>query len=186
MASDEKPLTILLRRLDSGDTGLLDEIFQQVYQELRRMAQQQLRGERKGHTLNATALVHEAYLKLVDSKEVNWQNRAHFFALAARSMRQILIDYARQRKAQKRGGEKLLVTLQEENIRYETRADELLLLDESLNELETTDPRIGKIVELKFFAGLMFEEIAEVLDISPRTVRRDWRFARAWLGRALK
>jgi RNA polymerase sigma factor (TIGR02999 family) len=181
-----KTVTLLLHKLDEGDASVINELFEQVYNELRRLAHEQLKGERKGHTLNATALVHEAYLKLVDSRQVNWQNKAHFFAVAARSMRQILIDYARQRKAQKRGGNKPLVTFNEENILREARAGEMLLLDETLSELEKTDPRMGSVVEMKFFAGLTFEEIAEVLGVSPRTIRRDWRFARAWLTRKLK
>ncbi|RMI19784.1 MAG: sigma-70 family RNA polymerase sigma factor, partial [Calditrichaeota bacterium] len=156
-----------------------------VYDGLHQMAQRHLRRERRGHTLNATALVHEAYMKLVDQKRVNWQNRAHFFAIAAQSMRRILINYAHKRKAQKRGGGQVIVTFVEESMPRETRAEELIALDEALTRLSKMNERQGKVVEYWFFGGLTHEEIAEVLGVSLPTVRRDWRLARAWLTREL-
>lgn len=183
---NQKTITKLLINLSGGDQSVLENLFSLIYDELRRLAQSQLRSERKFHTLNATALVHEAYIKLVDKSEVNWQNRAHFFALAAKSMRQILIDYARKRKAEKRGADLPLVTFDEQSVKCEARADELLAMDEALQELENAEQRASKVVELKFFGGLTYEEIAEVLGISVPTVRRDWRFAQAWLSEALR
>jgi RNA polymerase sigma factor (TIGR02999 family) len=141
--------------------------------------------ERKDHTLNATALVHEVYFKLVDQTRVNWQNRAHFFAIASQAMRRILINYAYQHKAQKRGGENVIVTFVEENVMRETRPEELIALDEALKQLQKISDRQSKIIEYWFFVGLTHEEIAEVLGISVPTVRRDWRLARAWLSREL-
>jgi len=178
-------ITQMLGRLQAGEERLLDELLPRVYQPLKAMALNQLRGERSDHTLNATALVHEAYLKLVDQKSVTWQNRAHFFAVAAQAMRRILIDYARGRMADKRGGGAALVTFNEEAMARSAKADELVALDLALVKLTSLDPRQAKVVEFKFFGGLTHEEIAEVLGVSIQTVHRDWRFARAWLGREL-
>jgi RNA polymerase sigma factor (TIGR02999 family) len=178
-------ITQMLGRLQGGDPLLLEALFPLLYDPLKVMALKQLRGERSDHTLNATALVHEAYLKLVDQRSVSWQNRAHFFAVAAQAMRRILIDYARGRMAEKRGGGQPLVTFNEEAMARTARADELVALDEAMVRLAGLDPRQAKVVEYKFFGGLKHEEIAEVLGVSIQTVHRDWRFARAWLGREL-
>lgn len=156
-----------------------------VYNELHQVAHMHLRNERRDHTLNATALVHEAYFKLVDQTRINWQNRAHFFAIASQAMRRILINYAYQHKAQKRGGEKLLVTFVDDKIEHETKSEELIALDEALNQLQKINERQSKIIEYWFFVGLTHEEISEVLNVSVPTVRRDWRLARAWLSREL-
>jgi RNA polymerase sigma factor (TIGR02999 family) len=178
-------ITQMLGRLQGGDPHLLEDLFPLVYDPLRIMALKQLHGERADHTLNATALVHEAYLKLVDQRRVSWQNRAHFFAVAAQAMRRILIDYARGRMAEKRGGGQAVVTFNEEAMARMARADDLVALDDALVRLAGLDERQARVVEYKFFGGLKHEEIAEVLSVSIHTVHRDWRFARAWLGREL-
>jgi RNA polymerase sigma factor (TIGR02999 family) len=157
-----------------------------VYHELRRIAHAQLRGERPGHTLNTTALVHEAYLKLVGVDRVEWRDRAHFYATAAGAMRRILIDYARARKRVKRGGEDTVqVPLVEALDVAVERSEDLLALDEALTRLETQNQRQGRVVECRCFAGLSVEETAAALGISPATVKRDWDFSRAWLNREL-
>jgi RNA polymerase sigma factor (TIGR02999 family) len=178
-------ITQMLGRLEGGDPALIEELFGLLYDPLKIMALKQLQSERRDHTLNATALVHEAYLKLVDQRSVTWQNRAHFFAVAAQAMRRILIDYARGRLAAKRGGGQALVTFNEEAIARSVRADELVALDLALVKLAELDARQAKVVEFKFFGGLTHEEIAQVLGVSVQTVQRDWRFARAWLGSEL-
>ncbi len=158
-----------------------------VYDELHNLAQRQLRGERAGHTINATALVHEAYLKLVDQDQVSWQNRAHFMAVAALSMRRILINYARRQRAQKRGGGEAVATFDEALMGGQTaRAEQLIALDEALDRLAQMNERQSKVVSYRFFGGLTQEEIAEALGVSVPTVRRDWRIARAWLTRELE
>jgi RNA polymerase sigma factor (TIGR02999 family) len=179
-------ITRLLQDLSGGNRTVVDELMPLVYEELRSLARYQLRDERHNHTLNATALAHEAYLKLVDQEQVTWQNRAHFFAIAARAMRRMLINYANQRRAEKRGGGQPLVTFDEQAMMRETRTEELIALDEALAELAQLNERQSQVVELWFFGGLSQAEIAEVLGISEPTVRRDWRFARAWLSRELK
>jgi RNA polymerase sigma-70 factor (ECF subfamily) len=179
-------VTQLLQELADGDQAVVDSLFPIVYDQLRRLAQGQLRGERKDHTLNATALVHEAYLKLIDQTRVQWQNRAHFFAIAAQAMRRILINYANQRLAQKRGGGEIIATFDEGTMARESRAEELIALDQALERLRELDERQSKVVEYRFFGGLTQDEIAAVLDVSAPTVRRDWRMARAWLSRELK
>ena len=178
-------ITQMLGRLKNADEDLFESLLPLVYEPLKHLAHKQLRSERSDHTINATALVHEAYLKLVDQRSVTWQNRAHFFAVAARAMRRILIDYARGRGAQKRGGGQIVVTFNEEQVAREAKSDELLALDEALLRLDTINNRQSRVVELKFFGGLAHKEIAEVLDVSIQTVQRDWRFARAWLTREL-
>ena len=178
-------VTQLLRELTHGDNDVVDQLFPLVYGELCAIAHGRLRNEPAGHTLNTTALVHEAYLKLVDQDRVDWQNRAHFFAVAARAMRRILIDYAVARKAQKRGGERRKVPLDEVVIMADQRSDELLALDEALRRLESIHERHSRVIECRFFAGMSVEETAEALDISPATVKRDWTLARAWLHREL-
>jgi RNA polymerase sigma factor (TIGR02999 family) len=182
---ERQDITQILGRLEHGDEAGINELLPLVYDPLKRLAYKQLQAERADHTLNATALVHEAYLKLVDQRSVTWQNRAHFFAVAARAMRRILIDYARGRQAEKRGGGQPLVTFNDEAVAREARSEELLAIDESLNRLAEIDERQAAIVEYKFFGGLTHEEIAEVLGVSIQTVHRDWRFARAWLARRL-
>lgn len=178
-------ITALLDALEGGNRTVVDELFPYVYAELQRIAQRQLRGERDGHTLNATALVHEAYLKLVRQQEVDWKNRAHFYGVAALAMRRILVNYAHRRRAEKRGGGAPVATFVEGEIGRTTRADELIALDEALERLAERSARQAKVVELWFFAGLTQEEVAEALGVSVPTVRRDWQFARAWLSREL-
>lgn len=178
-------VTLLLGRVAGGDREAVDHLLPLVYQELRRLAQHQLGRERSGHTLNATALVHEAYLKLIDQRDVAWQNRAHFMAIAAQAMRRILIDYARRRLADKRGGDVAVITYDEALHARAARAEELVALDRALGQLHQRNERQALIVEYQFFGGLTHEEIAEVLKVSVVTVRRDWRTAKAWLTVAL-
>jgi len=180
MSTAEKhDLTLLLAQWAKGDQHALDELTPLVYKELRQLAVSQLRKERKSHTLQPTALVHEAYLRLVDQKKPNWQNRSHFFGVAARLMRQILVDHARRRHAGKRAA--LRVSLSDaEGVGLE-RDPDLLALDQALSDLEKLDARKCKAVELRYFCGLSHDEIAQVLDVSPITVRRDLRMAEAWL-----
>lgn len=178
-------LTLLLRSAADGDHQALDAFFARVYEELRRLASQVRRG-RAGETLSTTALVHEAYLKLVPSAEIKWESRAHFFAVAARAMRQVLVSAARRRLAEKRGGGDWLVTLGDSVPSEPVRPERLLALDEALARLAAMDERQARIVEQRFFAGLTVEETAEVLGLSERTVKRDWRAARAWLAAELQ
>jgi RNA polymerase sigma factor (TIGR02999 family) len=154
-----------------------------VYDELRHLARDYLRRERAGHTLQPTGLVHEAYLRLVDQTSATWQNRAHFFSVAARVMRRVLVDYAREHRAQKRGGHLEKVEFDEALAPSIDKSLDLVALDEALQELTALDPRQSQIVELRFFGGMTVEEIAELLDVSPRTVKREWRLAKAWLRR---
>ena len=186
MSLQQAQFTQLLGEMSGGNRTIVDELMPVVYDELHNMARLKILRERKGHTLNATALVNEAYIKLVDQTRVNWKNRAHFLAIAAQAMRRILINYAQGRKAQKRGGGELVVTFVEEAVPREARSEELVALDEALSRLSKLNDRQGKVVEYWFFGGLTHEEIAEVLEISLPTVRRDWRLARAWLTRELK
>lgn len=178
-------ITRLLRDVADGDSGAFDRLMPLVYDELQTIAHHQLRGERSAHTLDTSALTHEVYLKLVDQSEVDWENRAHFFDLAARAMRQILIDYARRRNAQKRGGDWTRTTLSTRHLRIEVQMEELLALDTGLRRLREMDERASRVVELRFFGGMTEEEVAEVLDVSTRTVQRDWKTARAWLYKDL-
>lgn len=178
-------ITQLLAELSRGDDAVVDALMPRVYDEMLVLARRQLRGERAGHTLNATALVHECYLKLVRQEEVDWKNRAHFFGIASLAMRRILINYANKRLAEKRGGGAAVVTFEEGFMGGEARAEELVALDEALTRLEAMNERQSKVVTMRFFGGLTQKEIAEVLDVSVPTVRRDWRIARAWLGREL-
>jgi len=174
-------VTRLLLDWSKGDRSALEKLMPVVYDELRRMAKQYMRRERPGHTLESTALVNEAYLKLVDCSRVGWQNRAHFFAVAAQLMRRILIDHARSRNYAKRGGGIRKVSLDEAAILSEERAEDLIAIDDALIELQAVDERKSKIVELRFFGGLNLDETAEVLGISSPTVQREWRKAKAWL-----
>ena len=179
-------ITGLLRELSQGRAGALDCLIPIVYDKLRRIAHQQLRGERSEHTLSTTALVNEAYLKLVNISQVEWRDRAHFFAVAARLMRRVLIDYARARKRVKRGGHAVHVTLAEaQDVPLGVAADDLLAVDEALARLEAQSERQCRVVECRCFAGLSLDETAEALGISVATVKRDWTFARAWINRAL-
>ena len=179
------PVTQLLVAWGQGEQQALEELTPIVYKELRRLAQWHMNGERPGHTLQATALVNEAYLRLVDINRIQWQDRAHFFAMAARQMRRILIDAARKHGNQKRGGDAQKVSLAE-GLVVPDRPEELVALDEVLIALTQIDERRGRVVEMKFFGGLSVEEIAEVLRVSPDTVKRDWKLAKAWLGRELR
>ena len=178
-------ITQLLKTWSSGDREALDELVPLVYDELRQLARRHLANERIDHTLNTTALVHEAYFKLIDIERVAWQDRAHFFAMASRSMRRILIDYARARTRQKRGGPREKVSLDEVALFSEEQAEDLIALDQALEELANLDERQSRIVEMRFFSGLTIDETAHVLDISPASVKRDWTVARAWLNHRL-
>jgi RNA polymerase sigma-70 factor, ECF subfamily len=178
-------LTQLLIACSSGSPDALDRLYPLVYEELRRLAHHCMSRERPGHTLQTTAVVHEAYLRLIDQRHVRWQNRAHFFAIAAQMMRRILITHAQSHAYAKRGGGALKVSLDEAAVLSQERAGELLALDEALKCLTAIDPRRSQVVELRFFGGLSNEEIAEVLKVSPNTVTRDWGVARAWLYREM-
>lgn len=182
----EPDITGLLLAWRAGDDDVFNRLFPLVYHELRRIAHRQLGRERAEHTLGTTALVHEAYLKLVDQTRTQWADRAHFFAVAARAMRRILVDYARQHQALKRGGERGRVSLDDATLVADERADVLLALDEALARLAEIDERLSRVVECRFFGGLTEEETAEVLAVTPRTVRRDWVKAKGWLSRALR
>jgi len=183
MLIDKKEITHLLADISDGDESAVNLLMPLVYDELRQMAGNKLRYEKQNQTLNATALVHEAYLKLVDQKRVTWQNRAHFFAIAARAMRRIIINHAKEKLAQKRGGGAEMITLNEDTVGFEVRAEELITLDDALKRLEQLSPRQGKVVEYWLFVGLTHEEISQLLEVSIPTVRRDWRLARAWLSK---
>jgi RNA polymerase sigma factor (TIGR02999 family) len=163
-----------------------EQLIPLVYQELRKQAARYLRRERRGHSLNATALVHEAFLRLIDTDVVAWQSRAHFFGVAARLMRQILVDHARARNAMKRGGGALQISVDDAQLPAGRAGLDLVRLDETLQSLSAVDERQGRVVELRFFGGLSVEETAAVLDVSPATVKRDWETARAWLYRELR
>ncbi len=178
-------VTQLLMEFQEGDSDVSDQLWSEVYDSLRAVARNRLRGERSDHTLSTTALVHEAYLKIIDQTQVEWQDRIHFFAMASRIMRNILIDYARRRKAQKRGGDAPHVPLDDAIVSADASAEMFLALDEALSQLAKLDERLARVVEYRFFGGMQEKEIAELLDISPRTVRRDWRKAKGWLSRAL-
>lgn len=177
-------VTELLRAWKGGDDGALERLIPTVYSELRDIAARQLQGERAGHTLQPTALVHEAFLKLQDLNSMRWHDRAHFFAFSSRIMRRILVDHARGRLAAKRGAEALHVGLTEEwggAVEPALSSAELIDLDRALDRLAEEDPRLTRLVEMRFFGGLSVEETAEVLECSPRTVKRDWAFTRSWL-----
>lgn len=180
-----RQITHLLIDWSKGDEVALEQLMPLVYDELRRMARHYMRGQSPGHTLQATDLIHEAYLKIARSGDRNWQNRAHFFGVAARAMRQILVDYARSRSSQKRGGWQERITLAGDLAAANNSSKEIVALDDALKTLEQIDERRSRVVELKFFGGLTVDEIAEVLKISPETVNRDWQFARTWLLREL-
>lgn len=178
-------VTQLLADWGKGDRSALEKLLPLVHAELRRIARRQMSHERPGHTLQATALVNEAYLKLAGQQGFEWQNRAHFFAVAAQVMRHILIDHARAHARDKRGGGAIQVSLDEAAVMAEDQAEHFIALDEALRSLELVDPQKSKIVELRYFGGLSIEETADVLNISPRTVRREWQRAKAWLYRMI-
>jgi RNA polymerase sigma factor (TIGR02999 family) len=179
-------ITGLLAALREGDRGALDRLFPIVYRELHDRAHRQLAGRRSGDTLSTTALVHEAYLKLTGSAHQSYQDRTHFFAVASRAMRQILVDYARRHAAAKRGSGGRPISLDADAIPDPGRSEELLELDEALTRLERLDERLGQVVELRFYGGLSVEEVGEVMGVSPRTVKRDWRKARAFLYQTIR
>jgi len=181
----QQEVTQLLADWSDGDDGALDKLIPLVQPKLHRLAHHYMSRERTGHTLQTTALLNEAYLQLVDDSTRNWQNRTHFMAAAAQLMRRIMVDHARERCSLKRGGGALRVTLDDAALVTEKRSEELLALDEALENLAAFDPRMSKIVEMRYFGGLSTEEIAEVLKIHPNTVMRDWSAAKAWLYAAL-
>jgi RNA polymerase sigma-70 factor (ECF subfamily) len=176
----------LLLAWRAGDEDALGRIVPLVQEELRQIARRCLRNERANHSLQATALVNEAYLRLIDARRVDWQNRTHFLAMSARLMRRVLVDYARTKGADKRGGDMVRVSLSEVAERVDDIGEDVVALNDALETLEKIDTRKGRIVELRFFAGLTVEETAVVLDVSAQTVAREWTFAKAWLRRALK
>jgi RNA polymerase sigma factor (TIGR02999 family) len=179
--ADSEEITRLLFLLRAGEKEVEERLIEAVYPELRRIARGYLQHERPGHTLQPTALVNEAYLQLVGQKDKDWQSRSHFFAVAAQVMRRVLVDYARQKKAQKRDGGRQRVELVDALAISEDRIEDVLAVDEALKRLAEWDPRQSKIVEMRFFGGLTEEEAAEALGISVRTVKRDWAVAKAWL-----
>lgn len=181
MRSAPREITKLLRAWSDGDESARDQLMPMVYDELRGLAHQHMQRERPGHLLQTTALVHEAYMRLVDQSQIYFQNRAHFFGIAARLMRQILVDEARRRKGAKRGGGAITIALDDAPDVAERQAANVLALDEALTTLAEKDRRQSEIVELRFFGGLSIDETAEVLKVSPGTVMRDWTFARAWI-----
>ena len=179
-------ITELLRRVRQGDRQAPGELWERLYPELHRLAERYCRGERQGHTLSPTALIHEAYLELVDQWEKTWQSRAHFVGVAAQVMRRILVDYARSHRAGKRAGAHPNISLHEELVLAPERADQVLALDEALERLAALDLRQSRIVELRFFGGLSEAETAEALGLGVRTVTREWNMAKAWLYRELQ
>ena len=184
-APSARQVTQLLLAWREGEESALEKLTPVVYEELRRLAHRYMAGERAAHTLQTTALVNEAYVRLIDGKQVNWQNRAHFFAVSARLMRRILVDWARSRQSQKRGDQPQQVTLDDALMLTRGRNEDLVALDEALKSLTGVDPRKSQVVEMRFFGGLSVEETAEVLKVSPDTVLRDWRLAKLWLLREL-
>jgi RNA polymerase sigma factor (TIGR02999 family) len=184
-ATPAREITELLLAWSRDEEEALDRLVPIVHQELHRLAHRYMRHERADHTLQSTALVHEAYQRLIDSRNVRWQNRAHFFAIAAQSMRRILVDFARSRQYLKRGGQYRQVSLGEALMFSANRGADFVALDDALRSLNATDPRKSQVVELRFFGGLTVNETAEVLKVSPETVMRDWRLAKAWLLREL-
>lgn len=178
-------VTALLIDWSSGNKGALDRLMPLVDRELHRLAHRYMQQERPGHTLQTTALVNEAYLKLIDQRQVHWKNRAHFFALSAQLMRRILVDHARKRKYAKRGGDARRISFDEVMAVSPARSADLIALDDALEKLAAIDARKGKVVEMRFFGGLSVEETAEALGVSPLTVKRDWKMAKAWLYNSL-
>ena len=186
MPDDQDSVTTLLAGWRGGDQLAAEKLMAAVYQELRRLAAYYMRGERSDHTLQPTALVHEMFLRLFESEPIQWQNRAHFFAIAGQQLRRILVNHARDRQAEKRGGKRVKVTLSHANGVSQYREQDILELDDALGKLEQFDARAARVIELRFFAGLTEPEIAEALGISIATLKRDWAFGRAWLLRNLQ
>jgi RNA polymerase sigma-70 factor, ECF subfamily len=178
-------VTKLLEEWNSGDREALDKLMPLIYEELRKMARRYMHQQNPGHTLQTTALIHEAYLRLVKQKEKHFQNRAHFFGVAAQAMRHILVDYARERHTAKRGGRARPISLEEAALVTPERAGNLVAFDDALKELESLSKRQSRVVELRYFGGLSVDETAAVLEVSPDTVMRDWSMAKTWLHRAL-
>lgn len=178
-------VTQALLGASAGQTGAAEDLWEMTYEELRRIAYRMIQSERADHTLSGTALVHEAFVRLVDQDRVQWQDRAHFFAVAAQACRRILIDHARRHRAQKRGGGRARLTLDRVQIEAEQRSEDLIDLNDALERLADMDERLSKVVEYRYFGGLSEAEIADVLEVSERTVRRDWVKARAWLHKEL-
>ena len=179
--TNTQPVTELLLELRGGGAEAVDRLYPLVYDELRRIAGRAFRRERSDHTLGTTGLVHEAYLRLADQTRLEYRDRVHFYAVAARAMRRILVDHARRHRAVKRGGGKVVIALDEAVLPVEDRAEALVALDEALHDLEELDPRLGQVVQCRFFGGLTEEETGEVLGVTARTVRRDWLKAKGWL-----
>jgi RNA polymerase sigma factor (TIGR02999 family) len=186
MTSSPEEVTQLLDAWSEGDPAALDRLMPLVYAELRRMARRHMGPERPGHTLQTTALVHEAYLRLVNQERVRWKDRAHFFAIAAQVMRRILVDHARKRRNPKRGGNATRLSLEQGATVSRERAAEVVALDDALNSLAAVDDRKSRVVELRFFGGMSIEETAQVLGVSPGTVMREWTLAKAWLQREVR
>ena len=185
MQSPSKQITQLLQSWSQGDQGAIEKLAPLVYGELHRLAQRYMSDERPGHTLQTTALVNEAYLRLVDSAHANWESRAHFFGVCAQVMRRILVDWARSRQALKRGGNVSALDLDEALAAAKQPSTDLVAVDDALKALAAVDPRKGQVVEMRFFGGLTVKETAEVLKVSPETVQRDWSLAKSWLRREL-
>jgi RNA polymerase sigma factor (TIGR02999 family) len=177
--------TRLLAAVRGGDEAAVDQLTPALYEELRRLAKRHMAGQRRGHTLQTRDLVGEAYLKLVSLPETDWKDRIHFFAVASRAMRSVLVDYARRRGSAKRGGNPIRVSLSEADQTSEQKSAEVIAVDKALSRLASLDPRKSQIVELRYFGGLSVEESAELLGLSSRTIKREWRWARAWLYREL-
>jgi RNA polymerase sigma factor (TIGR02999 family) len=187
MADGAAPdLTLLLKRWRQGDRDALERLMPLVYEELRRIARHYLKNERQGHTLESTALVHEAFLRLIDQRNVQWQNRAHFFGIASQMMRRILVDHARKRQAAKRDAALVRLSVAERLVPGAEREPDLLALDQAIDALAALDPDQSRVVELRYFGGLTIEETAEVMGISPATVKREWATARLWLKREIR
>lgn len=185
MTSSKTTVGQLVESARRGDEQALSALMPLVYEELRRLAASYMRRERPGQTLQATALVHDAYIRLMQDSKLSWQNRSHFFGIAARSMRQILVERARARRAAKRGGSRIRVTLDAGLLATEAPAIDLEALDEALTRLEALDAELAQVVEVRFFGGLSIDEAAEALDVSPATIKRRWAVAKAWLAREL-
>jgi RNA polymerase sigma factor (TIGR02999 family) len=179
-------ITLLLNEISNGNEVAIEKVLPLVYNELRRISSKYLRNEYKKHTFQTTELVHEAYIKLIGNQQISWQSRAHFFGIASKTMRQILVDYARKRNSQKRGSGKTKLSLDDAQLVASESNDQILALDEALKKLEFIEERSGKIVELRYFSGLTIEETAEILNISSASVKRDWQFAKAWLYKEIQ
>jgi len=184
--SSDADITALLVDWSNGDRSALDKLLPLVERELHRLAHSYMRREDPDHTLQTTALINETYLRLVDQRKVQWQNRAHFFGIAAQIMRRILLNYARDQNRQKRGGRAIHVSLSKADVMSAEKDREIIALNDALTRLEAVDERKARVVELRYFGGLSVDEVAEVLDVAPITVMRDWQFAKAWLARELQ